>query len=676
MSKPKTNRKKITDNMWGQDITDFYRWLEKENKETDAWVTSQNRYVEENINFKNEKNEFLKELKDLGSFKEYANPVKTQNGYLFRERPNGQNYYILYWKETLDSDPVEIINPNILGDNVSLDFWEQSKTGKYIAYGLSKGGTEMATLYIKDVLNNKDLEEKIENCNYSEISWVYDDSGFYYSRNPRAGEVDENDAYLYSKIYFHNLGSNPDTDELIFGEGRPKDDMFMLDLSPDDRYLSIEVSQNWNRNDVFIYDTQEKKLTDLITEKDSNFYVYFLHNKILVLTNYKAENFRVLQSDFDNMFKEIDVWEEIVSEGSDIIDTITITKSKVILKYIHDISSKVKVFDHHFKFIEEVPIPEFSNVWGISGDIYFDEYFYNFESFVSPLTIKRYDPKTKKHSIYKQTEASIKPEDYIIRQDWYFSKDKTKIPMFIIHKKDVDYDSKNPTVLYGYGGFGSSEHPRYLFNWIPWLKRGGVFAIANIRGGGEFGEKWHLNGIKDKKQNSFDDFIFAAKNLIEKKITNPKFLSIFGISNGGLLVTAVSVQEPELFNSVVSIVPLTDMSRFHKFGMAIRWTNEYGDPEKEDEFNNIMKWSPYHNIKEDVEYPNYLFTTGENDSRINPFHSRKMVALLQNTNLKNDVYLYTQKDEGHGGNSSVSGRIERQALILNFLFEKYSFMLR
>jgi prolyl oligopeptidase len=282
----------------------------------------------------------------------------------------------------------------------------------------------------------------------------------------------------------------------------------------------------------------------------------------------------------------------------------------------------------------------------------------------------RYDPILKKYQEYRRAENPINPDDYVIKQEWYFSKDNTKIPLFIFHKKGIELNGNNPTILYGYGGFGNIESPSYMRNNIPWIKRGGIFAIANIRGGGEFGDDWHKQGIKDKKQNSFDDFICAAEYLINKKYTNSNQLGIFGGSNGGLLVSAVGIQRPELFKAICSKVPLTDMVRFPKFGIASRWIHEYGNPEIKQDLFNILKWSPYHNVKKDIKYPDFLFTTAEKDTRVDPLHARKMVAMLQENSKENEVYLYTEKDAGHGSGKPVIKIVENQAMLLTFFSKR------
>jgi prolyl oligopeptidase len=644
-----TKRQEEVYEMNGIKISDPYMWLEDGNDpQVKEWTDIQNEIVANEFNNEINKvfsDELAKNLKTVS----FSNPVLVGNRYFYTERKPNEDQFVLYYKDGLNGESKKIFDPNgkRQGNTITIDFRMESKTGKYIAYGISEGGNEMATMYIKDIDNDKELPEKIVHCRYSKIRWLSDDSGFYYTRNPRPGSVPKNEEHLHPKIYFHKLGDNPDNDELIFGEGRPKDDMISMTLSLDGRYLSIHVSGTWSENDVYIYDSKTKKTTSFITGIKSKFTTIFLSDKVLMYTNYKANNYRVLYTTYEELFKPINEWKEFIPEKEYLLQSVNITKSKIITEYMVNACSILIIFDYQGKEIENIPLPEYTNVINISTRREEEEFFYNIDSFTYPNISFRYDPILKKYQEYRRAENPINPDDYVIKQEWYFSKDNTKIPLFIFHKKGIELNGNNPTILYGYGGFGNIESPSYMRNNIPWIKRGGIFAIANIRGGGEFGEDWHKQGIKDKKQNSFDDFICAAEYLINKKYTNSNQLGIFGGSNGGLLVSAVGIQRPELFKAICSKVPLTDMVRFPKFGIASRWIHEYGNPEIKQDLFNILKWSPYHNVKKDIKYPDFLFTTAEKDTRVDPLHARKMVAMLQENSKENEVYLYTSKTLGH-----------------------------
>jgi prolyl oligopeptidase len=475
---------------------------------------------------------------------------------------------------------------------------------------------------------------------------------------------------MHSKVYFHIIGTDPTNDKMIFGKDRPKDDMLVLSLSPDNKYLSIGVSQLGGKNDVFIYNTETKETTELIMNHDSRFFVTFLKSKVLIFTNYKSNNNRLLWSSYENLFSPIEEWKELVPEREYLLKSINCSEDKIILEYIHNVTSKVEIIDHDGNSLEDVPLPENSSIKSITTNLHEKEFFYGVVSFLFPLVRYRLNPDNDKFEVYQKMDNPIDPEEYTSKQEWCTSKDGTKIPMFILHKKGLVMDSTNPTILYGYGGFGSKQTPNFMRNYIPWLERGGIYVLSNIRGGGEFGKEWHKSGIGENKQNSYDDFIASAEYLISKKYTSSKNLGILGGSNGGLLVSVVATQRPDLFNSVCSRVPLTDMVRFPKFGMAVRWTHEYGNPDTKEGLENILKWSPYHNVKKNNEYPNFLFMTGEKDSRVDTLHSRKMTAILQDTNKENDVLIYTETNTGHGAGKSMSKIIKSRALLLNFFSKK------
>lgn len=666
------NKKDLTEEINGIKISDPYRWLENsKDPEVQNWIKKQNDKVYSDL--KNDSFDvFSKELADNFKVINFSNPILFNGKYFYVERQPDEDQSVLYVKNGLDGEPIKLVDPNGKrnGNTITIDYWHPSSSGKYLAYGLSEGGDEKATLYVKDVDTNQGLSEKITNCRYASVRWLSDDSGFFYKRNPRPGTVSSEDECLYPKVYFHKLGDNPDSDELIFGKDRPKDDMLTIGLSVDDRYLSIEVSQTWTENEVYIYDVEKKETELIISGIFAKFSVFLLEDKILLLTNYKADKYRVLWNTYDNLHQPVDDWKELIPESDSLLQKLKITKSKILAEYLVNACSKIVIFDYEGIEIGEIPLPSYSSLTGISARKQEEDFFYGVDSFVFPKITYRYDFTKDEYLEYRKTDNPIEPNDYEVKQEWYKSKDGTDIPMFIFHKKGLELSGLNPTVLYAYGGFGHNQTPGFMKNWIPWISRGGIFAIANIRGGGEFGESWHQNGVKNKKQNSFDDFIFAGEYLISKKYTDSRHLGILGGSNGGLLVSAVGVQRPELFGAVCSKVPLTDMVRFHKFGMAMRWIHEYGNPEIKEELENILKWSPYHNVKSKIKYPDFLLTTAVSDTRVEPFHSRKMGAILQDSSEENNVLIFTEMDAGHGSGKPVIKIVENQALTLSFFADK------
>lgn len=668
MKIPQSKKDNITDSITGISISDPYRWLEDaESPETREWIESQNSYTDSflrNKNFEAFSDELTKNFKVV----DFSNPIPVRGKYFYRERQPDDNQFALYVKNGINGSPVKLVDPNRMrGDNtVAVAFWSVSRTGKYLAYGLSQGGDEMATMYIKDVDTAINLSEQISQCRYSQVSWLPDDSGFFYTRNPQPGTVPKNEEHLHTKIYFHKMGDNPNNDTLVFGKDRPKDEILGITISLDGRYLAISSALTWTENDIYIYDRNSKKTTPLVVGIPAKFSLKFLEDKAIIGTNYGANNFRVFSVPLTNLFSSMETWKELIPEREYLLQSTTTTKSKIIATYLVNAYSKVVMFDRDGKEIGEIPLPPYSSLAGISRNIEEDEFFYGVDSFIFPKITYRYSSNENKFEIYRKTDNPINPNDYVVKQEWYQSKDGTKIPAFIIHKNTISIDGKNPTILYGYGGFAHVNTPTFMRNFVPWLERGGIYAIANIRGNGEFGEKWHKDGIKENKQNSFNDFIAAAEHLVKKKYTDRDHLGIFGGSNGGLLVSVVAVQRPELFEAVCSRVPLTDMTRFPLFGIASRWIHEYGNPQIKEDLQRILKWSPYHNVKDGIEYPLFLFTTANKDTRVDPLHSRKMTALLQSVNKKNPVLIFTEMEAGHGPGKPIKKIVESQALILTF----------
>ncbi len=672
MSFPKTKREEVVDEMFGIKVSDSYRWLEDANiPEVKEWVDAQNAHTDKSLRnkvFETFSDELVKNFKVTT----FSNPIPKKGKYFYAERKPDEDHSVVYMKVGIDGVPIKLIDPNGMNsDNtISLDYWRTSRTGKYIAYGLSQGGDEMSTLYIKDVDTGKDLDDKLPRCRHAQPSWLPDDSGFFYIRHPAIGTVPKNEEHLHPRVYFHKLGDGPENDELIFGKDRPKDDMLGLSISQDGRFLAISAQQKWTENDINIYDREKKQTTSLVAGIHAQFSGFFTKDRAIIRTNYKANNYRVLSMPIESMFTPIDEWKEIIPESEYVLESLLQTEEKILAEYLVNACSKVEMFDHSGQKQGEIPLPQYSTLAGVSASREEKEFFYGVTSFTHAKKVYRYIPSEDRFVEYREIDNPIRPDDYVVKQEWYSSKDGTSIPMFIFHRKDITPNKSLPTILYGYGGFGCVMNPGFMRGFVPWLERGGVYAVANIRGGGEFGEAWHKGGIEKNKQNSFDDFISAGEYLIKQGYTSANHLGILGGSNGGLLVSAVAIQRPDLFGAVCSRVPLTDMVRFSLFGMALRWVHEYGDPKKEDDLKNILKWSPYHNVKDGIEYPTFLFTTAEKDTRVDPLHARKMTAILQSVNSKNDAFLFVEKEAGHGSGKPVKKMVESQALILTFFAKK------
>lgn len=660
----------VIDNLHSYKVVDNYRWLENgDSQEVKKWVAEQNKFSLNIIKQNGHFDIFHDELAEHFEIPMFSNPIPVKGMYFWQERRPGQDQWVIYVKEGLDGKPKPLVDPNgMKKDNtVSIDYWYVSPNGTYLAYGLSEGGDEITTLYIKQVASGEDLKDKVLNAQFSELQWLPDETGFFYTRGPRPGTVPKDEERYHVKVFFHKLGTNPDNDELIFGKDRPKDDMIGLTLSLDGRYLGISVFQNWNRNDLYLYDTSTKLVTTLIEGLDAQFSIFSTEDRFLLKTNLDAENYKILTTPIGNVPKSINDWQEFIPESENLLDWFSITADKILVGYMVDACDEVKLFNYDGKELGKLPLPAFSSIAGIGCRRQEKEFFFGITNFFSPKVIYQCDPVTNEYIEYRRNDEPLNPVNYVVKQEWATSKDGVKFPMFIMHHKEVILDGKNPTILYGYGCHGISQTPSFLRSYIPWFKRKGVFVIANIRGGGEYGEQWHRDGSLDKKQNTFDDFIAAAEYLIDTKITNPKLLGIMGGSNGGLMVGAVMTQRPELFNAVVCRVPVLDLYRFHKFLIAGRWVHEFGDPEKANEFEWLRKWSPYHHVQSGIEYPNVLFTTANKDTRVAPLHAWKMTALLQANNKKNVVLLRTEMEAGHGPGKPIKKAVESQAYTLAFL---------
>jgi prolyl oligopeptidase len=674
MKYPSTPVKKHVETIHGHRIIDNYRWLERNtSSNVKKWIDAQNKLVDQVVPRKLQVN-FEKELKQNYNFLSMGTPHYCNGQYFGMERRPGQERGVLYVWSGLNGKRRILINPNKLSQQtkhiVSLDYWVISPKGNYVAYGVSEDGKELAVLKVMEVKTGQIIEIIAKNASWASITWMPDETGFYYTKHPDRGSVAANELRYYQKAYYHKLGTKPSSDKEIFGGGRPKEEGYGLELSNDGRWLAISATQDWERNDLYMYDSKSGKLTNLIVGYQAQFEITFTNERVLLYTNYKAPNYRVLSASLDNFILPPDKWGKFIPERKNKLSGYAITKDQLLAIYLINATAQGIRFDLNGKETGKLTLPKHASLSYICARREETEFFYDYQSFTTPGIINHYNPATRIISVYYRNRSTINESDYLIKQEWFKSKDGTQVPMFIVHHKGLRLNGKNPTILYGYGGFEMSNLPFFLRHLTPWLSRGGVYAIANIRGGGEFGKTWHTGGIKKYKQKSYDDFIAAAQYLITKKYTNNKKIGILGASNGGLLVSAVAVQTPELFKAVVSQVPLTDMVRFPKFLIASRWKSEYGDPDNPEDLKYILKYSPYHNVKNSKNYPAFLFITAENDTRVHPMHAYKMAALLQSKENKEPVLVYTENSTGHQGSLTMSRFYKDQAKILTFFVEQ------
>lgn len=672
---PKTKIKNVRETIHGIKVNDFYRWFENNDSlEVKKWSKKQNQLARVILNRIPARNQLKKEFKKLLSYDSIGSFLVKQNRYFFIRHHNLQNQPILYVKEKSNKERI-LINPNKLSKTgrISLDWWFPSKDGSFIAYGLSKNGDENSVLYIKNVLTGKNLSDKIFYTSACDITWLPDNSGFYYTRMPIPGTVPVGDENYYERVYFHKIGENYKNDQLVFGENREKEDVFGIELSKDGRFLLITVYKRWVSADIYIFDRKENKWITLVENIKANFKPTFHRGSIYILTNYKSSNFKICAVSIKNANKGIKFWRTIIKESEYPIEEFQLVSDCLFVLRLKNVISRFQVFDLNGKFLSDIKtISNNSHLVSINhlvSEEESDELFFISQSFFSPPTIYRVKIPKLKVCVWEKVICPFDLSPYKSKQVWYKSKDGTSVPMFILYKNKINYNGENPVLLTAYGGFSVNLTPDFMSTIIPFLDKGGIYVIANIRGGGEFGEKWHKSGILDKKQNSFDDFIAAMENLINNRYTNSKKIAIWGGSNGGLLVATTLTQRPDLFRAGVADVPLFDMIRYERSLVGRLWNKEYGSVENKKEFKNLLKYSPYHNIKKGINYPAILIDAGEKDARVDPFHAKKMCASFQYATISDlPVLLRIEKKSGHGLGKPLNQWIEEYTDIWSFIF--------
>jgi prolyl oligopeptidase len=660
---PETRRIEVKDVIHGVEIVDPYRWLEdQESPETRAWIDAQNAYSHSFIDSLKVREKIRQRLTELMKIERITMPLERNGCYFFSKRSPDQDQFVIYMRKGMDGEDQVLIDPNKMSADrtKSVNLMDVSKDGTMLAYGIRDGGQDQVTVKLLDVDKRNDLPDTLAKGLYFSFSIPLDKTGFYYSRYGDQG----------SRIYYHQMGSSPNDDAEIFGEGYGPDKGIGADVSEDGRYLLIGVTYGsaGQRSEVYYQDLVKKgPIVPLVNDIDARFEPHIAGDKIFMQTNWNAPKGRVLVADINNPGREN--WKEIVPEGNAVIEGMSLAGGELFLNYLDNVVSKVKVFGPDGKYVREISFPTLGTVSGVAGKWESKEAFFLFTSFHVPTTIYRYDVNKGTQTIWARLNVPVDTDIFEVKQVWYTSKDGTKVPMFLVHRKGIKLDGNNPTFLTGYGGFNASMTPYFSSVGVLWVENGGVFAIPNLRGGGEFGEEWHRAGMFEKKQNVFDDFIAAAEWLIANKYTDRSKLAISGGSNGGLLVGAALAQRPDLFQAVVCTYPLLDMLRYHQFLLGKFWVSEYGSSEDPEQFKYISAYSPYHNVKKGVEYPATLFITGDSDTRVAPLHARKMTALLQSATASHKpVLLIYDTKLGHSGGQPLNKQIEDLTDEMSFLF--------
>jgi len=664
---PPARKADQVDDYHGVKVADPYRWLEDlDSEETRGWVEAENKLTFSFLNSIPARSNIKDRLTKLWNYEKYGIPFKEGNRYFYSRNSGLQNQSVLYTVPTIDGEPKLLLDPNKLSADgtVALSGMKVSNNGRMLAYSLSASGSDWQEWKVRNVETATDLTDDLKWVKFSDASWAHDDSGFYYSRYDEPKSDSLKATNYFQKIYFHKLGTPQSDDVLIYERPDQKDWLFAAYVTEDGNYLIITVFQGTDtRNRVYYKDlrSKEAQVVKLLDEFDAAY--NFIGNsgtRFWFQTDLQASRGKIIEIDVTRPAREN--WKVIVPESQETLQTSTLVDQKLILNYLKDAYTNVRLYDVAGKFLREVRFPGIGSAEGFSGKSTDKETFYSFTGFTTPTTIYRYDTTTGKSSIFRQPKVDFDPTDFETKQVFYTSKDGTKVPMFITHKKGLKLDGNNPTYLYGYGGFDISLTPAFSVGNLVWMEMGGVYAQPNLRGGGEYGEEWHQAGMKLKKQNVFDDFIRAAEWLIENKYTSTPKLAIGGGSNGGLLVGAAMTQRPDLFGAALPAVGVMDMLRFQKFTIGWAWVSDYGSSENAEEFKALYAYSPLHKLKPGTSYPPTMITTADHDDRVWPGHSFKFAAALQAAQAGDaPVLIRIETKAGHGAGKPTSKVIEEIA---------------
>ncbi|MGJ8672160.1 prolyl oligopeptidase family serine peptidase [Rubritalea sp.] len=677
---PDSSPGNVVETIHGKEIADPYRWLEDLNsKETKTWVAAQNQLTEDYLKTIPNHSEISDHLTKLWNYERYGIPYRKGGRYFFSKNDGLQNQSVLYTTKSLESAATVLLDPNRLSEDgtVALKNYSVSPEAKHLAYSISKSGSDWIEWKVRNVETGKDLTDNLKWSKFSGASWSKDGKGFYYGRYAQPKENDKFTAKnTDKKIYYHRLGSPQSEDTLIYE--RPDNPLWGLyaSVTDDGRYLIINVSQGTDsKNGLFYKDLTQKDapVVELLPDFDASYqYISNIGKTLYLETDLDAPCKKVIAIDLEKPKRKH--WKTIIPESESTLSSVSHVGGIFIASFMKDAHSEVRRYQTDGTSLGQIFLPGLGSAGGFWGQPSDTETFYAFTSFTEPGTIFHYDILKNTSTIFKKPSSSFDSKNYVTKQVFFTSKDGTKIPMFIVHRKGITLNSKNPTYLYAYGGFNVSLTPMYSPATMTWLDMGGVYAMPNLRGGGEYGEDWHQAGMKLNKQNVFDDFIAAAEYLISEKYTSSNKLAIAGGSNGGLLVGACMAQRPDLFGACLPAVGVMDMLRFHKFTIGWAWTAEYGSPEDLEEFETLRAYSPYHNLKMGTSYPATMITTSDHDDRVVPSHSFKFAAALQAANAgQNPMLIRIETKSGHGAGTPTSKRIEEAADKFSFLSKELDF---
>lgn len=669
---PQTKKVDSTDTYFGNKIADPYRWLEDDRSaETAEWVKAQNKVTYDYLGTIPFRDKIKDRLTKIWNFEKRTSPFKKGKNYFYYKNDGIQNQSVLLVQEGLTGTSRVLLDPNTLAADgtASLGGLAISKNGKYLAYSINRAGSDWSEIFVMEIASGKKLEDEIKWVKFSGISWRGD--GFYYSAYdaPKGGSELSNKNEFH-KVFFHKLGDTQDKDLLVYEDKQHPLRNFSAGITEDENLLLLYGSESTSGTTLSVKDLTKpnSEFYSVVSNFENNYGV--IHNegnRLFVITDKGAPKYQLLEIDFTKK-PDYENWKKIIPESSDLLESVSLCNGKLVAKYLKDVSTKMFVYSMDGKKEREIDLPGICKVDGFDSDKDDSLAFFTYKTFTAPDVVYKYNIVNDQMNVWFKPEIDFKSDEYETKQVFYPSKDGTKIPMFITHKKGIKLDGSNPCFLFGYGGFNSYYSPEFRIDRAVFLENGGIYAIPGLRGGGDYGEGWHKAGTKCQKQNVFDDFIAAAEYLVKEKYTAHDKLAIHGRSNGGLLVGAVMTQRPDIAKVAIPTVGVLDMLRFHKFTIGWAWTTDYGSSDNEDEYKCIIKYSPLHNVKE-TKYPATLVTTGDHDDRVVPAHSFKFIATLQEKQKgKNPVMVRIDTNAGHGAGKPTTKQIEEYADIWSFVF--------
>ena len=675
---PVARKSDVVDDYHGTRVPDPYRWLEDpDSPESRAWIEAQNRLTAAYLAEIPARATIRQRLTKLWNYPKYGAPFRKAGRYFFLKNDGLQNQSVLYKQGSLEATPETLLDPNILSEDgtVALSTLAVSDNGRLLAYGTAASGSDWEEFRVRDVITARDLPDHLKWIKFSGASWTKDGAGFFYSRYPEPTDKALTDVNRFQRLYYHRLGTDQAQDLLVYERPDQPDWGMNAEVTDDGRYAVLTVWLGTDRrNRVYFRDLKDPRhpritgdVVRLLDDFDASY--AFVGNDgpvFYFLTDLDAPRKRVIA--IDTRHPERGRWRELIPQGQDVLEGVQIIHDTFVANYMHDASSRLRLFALDGRMLKDLELPTLGSIGSISGERKDDEMFYAFTSFLYPTTIFRYAFKSGATSVFKAPTIDFDPSRFETKQVFYTSKDSTRVPMFITYKRGLTLDGSNPTYLYGYGGFNISLTPSFSVAMLVWLEMGGVYAVPNLRGGGEYGEEWHQGGMHEKKQNVFDDFIAAAEYLIAQGYTSTPKLAIAGGSNGGLLVGAAITQRPDLFGAALPAVGVMDMLRFHKFTIGWAWVTDYGSADSAAQFPYLYKYSPLHNIRAGTRYPATLVTTADHDDRVVPGHSFKFTATLQAAQAGSPpVLIEIETKAGHGAGKPTSKLIEEQGDRMAFL---------